>query len=243
MKWTRSRLHRFSSDWAVLLTSWTQSNPAVPTGTLGSTVCQQQGLPWWTPGEAAPPLPWGGDTQEAYTRDIPSCMAFLCKPLWQRQEAWRLERAIKPKQGGTELIKHPDSEKGRVGVSLRFPGGGRQSQTVKGGHTEPQGDRGAPWQEKRKGTSTLLLISSFRAAQHQEQLTGLGPREKPAFMLPPPFPSFQKRISYPASWASVYTSVNWKNHPIWTLCCQDEMGLCISIHLVMVRQFLLMTLC
>lgn len=137
MKWTRSGLHRLSRDWAVLLTSWTQSNPAVPTGTWGSTVCQQQGLPWWTPGEAAPPLPWGGDTQEAYTRDIPSCMAFLCEPLWQRQEAWRLERAIKPKPGETELIKHPNSEKGRFGVSLsnyrRFPGGGQQSQTVKEG--------------------------------------------------------------------------------------------------------------
>lgn len=40
MKWTRSGLHRFSSDRAILLTSWAHSNPAVPTGTWGSTVRQ-----------------------------------------------------------------------------------------------------------------------------------------------------------------------------------------------------------
>ena len=34
-----------------------------------------------------------------------------------------MERAIKPKQGGTELIKHPESEKGRVGVSLSIRAG------------------------------------------------------------------------------------------------------------------------
>lgn len=88
-----------------------------------------------------------------------------------------MERAIKPKQGGTELIKHPDSEKGRVGVEpgeLEQVSWRRMTEPDrKGGHTEPQGDRGAPWQEKRPRPC------SFPGSTVSRTTTGLGPREKP----------------------------------------------------------------
>ena len=148
------------------------------------------------PGRSSRSPALGGDRQEALHTGHPLVRGF---PVWAsvtEARGMKSGERNEAQAGWDRAHKTPECREGQgwcepeelEKVSWRRttepgPKGG-DILSVKGTEELPAGGE--------KGTSHASAHFLFQSSAAQEQLTGLGPREKPAFMLPPPFPSSQK---------------------------------------------------